>query len=71
MSILSLVRSMFSLSLSLSLSIHILIYLEAGSSLGFSPKFPRETLVLVLVLALTLILFNTHVNIYKEQYNIT
>ena len=61
MSILSLVRSILSLSLSLSLLNSILslslptfilnsilsftisiIYLEAGSSLGFSPKFPPE-----------------------------
>ena len=86
MSILSLVRSILSLSLSLSilsfifnsilslsLSLSMLsftisiIYLEAGSSLGFSPKFPQRNLSLSLSLSLnSVILFNTNVNIYKE-----
>ena len=64
MSILSLSLSLISFSfiLSLSLSILSLIYLEAGSSLGFSPKFPQRNLNLN-----SGILFNTNVNIYKEQ----
>lgn len=68
---LSLISFIFILSLSLSLSLSIIsftisiIYLEAGSSLGFSPKFPQENLNLN-----PDILFNTNVNIYKVQYNI-